>query len=107
MQAVDEVVCNVIVHGYRGARGEIEIRSTVQGASMEISILDRAPTFDPAAEPGRPDGGVRRPIRPGGMGVGLELVRTMTDRVRHDVRPGGGNVLTVARTLGDGTAKEG
>jgi len=42
----------------------------------------------------------------GGMGVGIELLRTMTDEVRHHVRPDGGNELTLVRSI-DGPAEEG
>jgi hypothetical protein len=39
------------------------------------------------------------------MGVGIELLRTMTDEVRHHVRPDGGNELTLVRSIGE-PAKE-
>ena len=93
-QAVDEATCNVMLHGYRGKLGDIEIR-----------ILDRAAAFDPTtAEPREP---TRRamPTRPGGMGLGIELLRGLTDEVHHSVRPDGGNELTLVRSI-DGPTQE-
>ena len=49
----------------------------------------------------------RAAVRPGhrGMGMGVHLLRTMTDAVRHHVRPDGGNELTLVRSI-DNPAKE-
>jgi serine/threonine-protein kinase RsbW len=106
VQAVDEATCNVMLHGYGGAPGEIEIVATLRDDSIEIQLVDRAPAFDPTAAPTQD---VSRPPvsrRPGGMGVGVHLLRTMTDEVRHTVRPDGGNELTLVRSI-DEPAQEG
>lgn len=105
VQAVDEATCNVMLHGYGGEPGNVEIEATIRGGRIEITLADRAPVFDPTAVP-EPD--VTKPPtsrRPGGMGVGIHLVRTMTDEVRHHVRPDGGNELTLVRSIGN-PAKE-
>lgn len=105
VQAVDEAVCNVMVHGYAGKPGKVEIEAAAREGQIEIRILDRAPTFDPTAvpphDPARPTEGVR----PGGMGVGVHLLRTMTDAVHHAARPDGGNELTLVRSI-DGPGEE-
>jgi anti-sigma regulatory factor (Ser/Thr protein kinase) len=105
VQAVDEACCNVMVHGYGGAAGEIEIEATRHGRQIEIRLLDRSAPFDPTAAP-EPDT-TKPPVskRPGGMGMGIHLLRTMTDEVRHHVRPDGGNELTLVRSI-DNPAKE-
>jgi serine/threonine-protein kinase RsbW len=105
VQAVDEATCNVMVHGYGGAPGEIEIDAALRDGRIEIRLADRASAFDPTAAPA-PDLS-RPPVsrRPGGMGVGIHLLRTMTDEVRHHVRPDGGNELTLVRSI-DGPAEE-
>ena len=106
VQAVDEATYNVMRHGYGGAPGEIEIEAALRDGNIEIHLLDRAPAFDPTAAPTQD---VSRPPvsrRPGGMGVGIHLLRTMTDEVRHHVRPDGGNELTLVRSIDD-PAKEG
>lgn len=104
VQAVDEVTCNVMLHGYKGTPGEIEVQAALRDRSIEIRILDRAPAFDPTV---LADPGGRPPRRPGTAGVGLHLARTMTDAVRHHVRPGGGNELTLVRSIDDHPAEEG
>lgn len=105
VQAVDEAACNVMLHGYGGEPGEIEIEAAVRDGKIEIQLLDRAPAFDPTKAPAADTS--RPPVsrRPGGMGVGIHLLRTMTDEVRHHVRPDGGNELTLVRSIDD-PAKE-
>jgi anti-sigma regulatory factor (Ser/Thr protein kinase) len=107
VQAVDEATCNVMLHGYDGGQGEIEIEARLREGLIEIRVLDRAPAFDPTALPD--PAGPARQRRPGTAGVGLHLARTMTDAVRHHVRPGGGNALTLSRSIADRTdpAEEG
>ncbi|HUQ44904.1 MAG TPA: ATP-binding protein [Candidatus Limnocylindria bacterium] len=101
VQAVDEVACNVMLHGYGGKPGEveIEIEALVEEQQLEVRILDRAPVFDPTAAPAVDTSLPPVSKRPGTMGVGIHLARTMTDEVRHDVRPGGGNALTLVRSI--------
>jgi serine/threonine-protein kinase RsbW len=113
VQAVDEATCNVMLHGYDGKPGEIELEAALRDGSVEIRILDRAPIFDPTAlphptahlDPAVPPATPRRG-RHGTAGVGLHLARTMTDSVRHHVRPGGGNELTLVRSIGDQPSEE-
>ncbi len=111
VQAVDEVTCNVMLHGYDGKSGEIELEAELRDRRIEIRILDRAPVFDPTAVPASEDAVLaaappgRR--RRGTAGVGLHLAHTMTDAVLHHVRPGGGNELTLVRSIDDQPAEEG
>ncbi|HYH92863.1 MAG TPA: ATP-binding protein [Candidatus Saccharimonadales bacterium] len=97
VQAVDEAATNVIVHGYRGRPGWLDVRAGVDGDRIVITLEDEAPAFDPTAAP-EPDltvpPGQRRP---GGMGI--HLMRLATDEIDHAQRPGGGNILTMARRL--------
>ena len=106
VQAVDEATCNVMVHGYGGAPGEIEIEAALRDGKIEIQLLDRAPEFDPTTAPAHDASKPPVSRRPGGMGVGIHLLRTMTDEVRHHVRPDGGNELTLVRSIDD-PVKEG
>jgi serine/threonine-protein kinase RsbW len=97
VQAVDELVCNVIEHGYRGAPGgiEIEFGRTIDGISFRIR--DDAPPFDPRSIPEPPlDLPLER--RPLG-GIGVHLARTLTDRLDHRILPTGGNEVTVHKRL--------
>jgi anti-sigma regulatory factor (Ser/Thr protein kinase) len=105
VQAVDEATCNVMLHGYREAPGYIEIEAALRDGRIEITLADRAPVFDPTAVPDPDTSKPPVPRRPGGMGVGIHLLRTMTDEVRHHVRPDCGNELTLVRSIGE-PAKE-
>ena len=105
VQAVDEATCNVMLHGYGGAPGEIEIEVALRDRKIEIRLLDRARPFDPTTAPETDTTTPPVSKRPGGMGVGIHLIRTMTDEVRHHVRPDGGNELTLVRSIDD-PAKE-
>jgi anti-sigma regulatory factor (Ser/Thr protein kinase) len=99
VQAVDEATCNVMLHGYKSKPGDIEIEAAVRDRKIEIRILDRAGTFDPTAARARDASRPPAPTRVGGMGLGIELLRGMTDEVHHSVRPDGGNELTLVHSM--------
>jgi anti-sigma regulatory factor (Ser/Thr protein kinase) len=101
VQAVDEATCNVMLHGYAGKPGEIEIEAALRDGNLEIRILDRAPSFDPTVGPDPGTATTPRPTRPGGMGMGVHLLRTMVDAVHHSARSDGGNELTLVRSIED------
>lgn len=103
VQAVDEATCNVMLHGYGHVPGEIDLEARLRDRKIEIRLLDRAASFDPTVAPTPDTGRLRVPERPGGMGLGIHLLRTMTDEVRHHVRPDGGNELTLVRSIDDPT----
>lgn len=97
VQAVDEAVTNVIIHGYRGGPGELDIHVGRDGADLVVTIEDRAPMFDPMGAPA-PDLTIPPELRtPGGMGI--HLMRAAADRIDHRPRAGGGNILTITRRL--------
>lgn len=101
VQAVDEATCNVMLHGYGHAPGAIEIEATLRDRKIEIRLLDRARPFDPTKAPPVDSSVPRVSKRPGSSGVGIQLLRTMTDEVRHHVRPDGGNELILVRSIDD------
>jgi serine/threonine-protein kinase RsbW len=93
--AVNEMATNIIVHGYDGQPGQIEIAMWQDGDDVHIRLTDQAPTFDPTKAP-VPD--TTRPLqqrRLGGMGI--HVTRQMMDSMRHRVPPQGGNELTLAK----------
>lgn len=98
VQAVDELICNVIVHGYDGRPGEIEVSIQRDAGSLAVRIRDAAPPFDPRthAEPRLDLPIEQRPL--GGMGI--HLARALTDGIDHRMLPGGGNEVTVTKRLG-------
>jgi serine/threonine-protein kinase RsbW len=95
VQAVDELVCNVIQHGYAGDPGQVEVAATRQDDELAFRIRDAAPPLDLPLE--------RRPL--GGMGI--HLARTLTDRLDHRMLPAGGNETTVAKRLRTATGGPG
>lgn len=105
VQAVDEAATNTIVHGFSGRPGWLEISIDVVGPDLVVTLQDDAPTFDPTAVP-EPDMRVPALVRgPGGMGV--HLMRLATDALDYRPRDGGGNVLTLTRSLGPRPKEDG
>jgi serine/threonine-protein kinase RsbW len=95
VQAVDELVCNVVEHGYAGRPGSIEIAFLDDAEGVGFRIRDDAPPFDPTAVPAPP---LHLPLaerRLGGMGV--HLARSLTDGFDHRILPSGGNEVTVRK----------
>lgn len=98
VQAVDESATNAIVHGHGGRSGWVEVGVAREGERLVVTIEDDAPAFDPTTVPA-PDLSVPPEHRqPGGMGV--HLTRLCVDEITHRPRPGGGNILILARSLG-------
>ncbi len=97
VQAVDETATNVIVHGYAGRPGWLDMQVDQQDERIVITLEDGAPPFDPTMAP-EPDLSIPADHRkPGGMGI--HLLRLAVDTVTHRPRPGGGNILTMTRTF--------
>ena len=104
VQAVDEASTNTIVHGYRGRSGWLEITVGSDADRFVVTIEDEAAAFDPTTVP-EPDLSVPPERRkPGGMGV--HLIRAATDGFSHRPRPGGGNILTMVRSLAPGRKED-
>lgn len=97
VQAVDEVVTNIIVHGYQGADGVITLGVERQGNQLIVSVRDWARPFDPTDIP-PPDlslGLEQR--RPGGLGV--YMVRQLVDQIQYRAPAEGGNELMLVKYL--------
>lgn len=81
-QVVGHLVSNAIHH----AGGCVEIRITDRGGDAEVAVRDHGPGLEPSAlaqlcDPFDPD----RRRRPGGPGVGLWVVKTLTAMMRGSV----------------------
>lgn len=93
--AADEAATNVMVHGYRGQPGTIEIEVSRMGDALVVCLRDRAAPFDPTTVP-PPD--LNRPLEersPGGMGI--YLMRHLVDEVTYHATPQEGNLLTLVK----------
>lgn len=92
---VDEAVTNIVLHGYGNSGGLVELNMRADGGDVVISILDRARRFDPdVVEAPHLDTPLQD--RPAG-GMGIFLIRQMTDRAEFLPRPGGGNELRLVK----------
>jgi serine/threonine-protein kinase RsbW len=97
VQAVDEAAANTVVHGYAGRPGWIDATLRIVDRTLIVTLEDEAPSFDPTVAP-EPDMDVPALVRgPGGMGI--HLMRLATDTLDYRPRAGGGNVLTLTRSL--------
>lgn len=92
---LDEVLNNIISHGYVGdSGGEIEISFKVLGGAVEVAVADQGIPFNPLTlEP--PDTGLSIEER-GIGGLGVHLVRSLADDVTYQ-HEGQRNVLTLVK----------
>ena len=93
--AVDEAVTNIIVHGYGNAPGEVNIHMQADGDAVVIRIRDRARHFHPD-HVRAPQLDVALHDRPAG-GMGIFLIRKLTDQAEFHPLPGGGNELRLVK----------
>ena len=81
--ALEEVVTNVIVHGYQRMAGKtVRVRLACANRTVTAEVEDDAPAFDPLARP-QPEH-VDHPVesRPIG-GLGIHLVKKLMDTVEY------------------------
>jgi anti-sigma regulatory factor (Ser/Thr protein kinase) len=93
--AVNEMATNIVVHGYRGQPGAIEIELRQLGDAIEVRLRDRAPLFDPTRAPA-PDLSLPLHKRPLG-GMGVHVTRELMDSLSYRVTPEGENELTLTK----------
>lgn len=99
---VDEAVTNVILHGYRGAGGPVDIHVQRDGDAVVILLRDQARAFD-----GR---GVEAPHLDESLaerkfgGMGVYLIRKLTDEAEYRPRAGHGNELRLVKRGAIGAA---
>ena len=93
--AATEAATNIIVHGYRNKPGIIEIEMSREGDSLLVRLRDQADPFDPTSVPA-PDLTLPLEKRPFG-GMGIHLIRQVTDEMIYRALPTGGNELTLVK----------
>ncbi|HET7294404.1 MAG TPA: SpoIIE family protein phosphatase [Vicinamibacteria bacterium] len=90
--ALDEVVANIIHHGYGShTSGPIALRLALEGEVVRLEVSDRTPAFNPL-EAGPPRSG----SADGSGGLGVHIVRQVMDRVEY-TRQNGENRLVLER----------
>ncbi len=95
IQAADEAATNIIVHGYQGQPGALQLEVTRAGDLLLLYLRDHSPAFDPCGFT-LPD--VTLPLharRPGGLGI--YLMRQFTDEMTYRLLPDGRNELRLAK----------
>ena len=92
---VDEAVTNVVLHGYNGSGGSVDISVDQDSDAVVIHIRDQAKSFDDSdvSEPQLDTSLSERPF--GGMG--LFLINKMTDEAEFRSLPGKGNELRLVK----------
>jgi anti-sigma regulatory factor (Ser/Thr protein kinase) len=94
---LEEVLSNIIRHGYSGDPGHsiaIEV-AVMEGGELRFCVEDDSPVFNPL-EPGAAGGPVLSSAIDEGKsgGQGIRLLRRFADRLSYDRLPGG-NRLTI------------
>lgn len=100
--AVDEAATNILVHGYRVARGPeesktaanvIEVDARFEAPALRVTLRDQAPPFDPTATPIQAELPPLAERMPGGLGI--YLMRKTMDEIHYRRTPDGWNELTL------------
>jgi serine/threonine-protein kinase RsbW len=103
--AVDEAVTNVILHGYGGQGGPVEIEVSGSPDALIIHLRDEAAPFDPTSVP-TPDLEASPEQRaPGGLGV--HLMRQAMDQLLYRRPASGGNELTMIKRVSHPASESG
>lgn len=93
---VDEAVTNVVLHGYGNDPSKmIELHMEGDGDAVIVRIRDRAKPFDPS-NVSAPQLDTALKDRPFG-GMGIFLIREMTDEAEFFPLPGGGNEIRLVK----------
>jgi anti-sigma regulatory factor (Ser/Thr protein kinase) len=93
--ALDEVLSNVVRHATAGRPNPlIEVTFALAAGSLEVTVVDDGPEWDPLKLPTPDTAAPLEARRPGGLGV--HLVRNLTDRITY-AREEGRNRLVFAR----------
>ncbi len=96
--ALDEILSNIVRHGYRGRTGTIALTFSHDGPSVSVDVVDSGPAFDPRQVPA-PDTSL--PIesrRPGGLGI--MFAEQLIDELSYERRDEHNHVTLTCRTPG-------
>ena len=95
--AVDEIVTNIVLHGYRGEPGPVELEGDSDGDRVWLRVVDSAPPFDPTTHDPGPRLAASVDGREGGFG--LFLAMTEVDEFSYDHTDGHNrNTLVIRRS---------
>ena len=84
--AAEEVLVNIITHGYRGSAGNVNVRLDIVSGYLVIEFSDQAAPFDPLAMP-EPELGQSIDEAPIG-GLGIPLIRRLSHEQHYSYSDG-------------------
>jgi serine/threonine-protein kinase RsbW len=93
--AVNEAATNVLIHGYKGKPGMIEVEVSYRKHDLMVRIHDQAPLFDPTIVPSPKTAPSLDHPYLGGMGI--HLMRQLTDKMIYTATADGGNELILVK----------
>jgi len=93
--AVNEAATNIIMHGYRGQPGTIEVEVVYDQDALVVCLRERAPQYDPTSTPD-PDFTLPVEQRPFG-GLGVYMMRQVTDELTYRTTGDGRNELILVK----------
>ena len=96
MLSVDEIVSNILLHGYGGRPGLFSIALDFDGRAVSVVIEDAGKPFDVTKAVAPVTGGTLASRREGGLG--LLLVKNLMDEITYQ-RAGAINRLTLVKRL--------
>lgn len=95
--AVNEAVTNVIIHGYLGQPGMIQVEVSYDNHDLVVRLLDQAPIFDPTTVPSpRIPPALDQPCL-GGMGI--HMIRQLIDNMIYTTTRDGRNELILIKKV--------
>ena len=92
--AVEEVITNIIKHGYKKPGGEIIVSSRISPERIEVQIMDTAPRFNPLSVPEPELDSTIEDRNIGGLGI--FLIRQVMDEVSYRYEDGK-NILSLTK----------
>jgi serine/threonine-protein kinase RsbW len=86
LTVLDEVLANIVGHGMAGGAGAIDVAMSCAGGTVTVEVVDPGAPFNPLLAPAPDTASPLEGRRIGGLGIAL--VRAMTDEVEYARREG-------------------
>ena len=94
--ALDEILSNIVRHGYKDRAGTIALTFAQDGSSVSVEVIDSAPAFDPRQAPPPDTSSPVEARRPGGLGI--VLAEELLDELAYERRGEHNHVKLTWRT---------
>lgn len=95
---LDELITNIVLHGYKNQPGTLEVSAKVEEQSLIVSLRDEAFEYDPLQTPETDTSSAIEDRKMGGLGI--QFVRRMADNLHYERQLIAGrwtNVLTLTK----------